>query len=394
MFRNRAKKFTSVALLVGVTFLASCGGGSESESRQRNAGIAAGLACPKPGAVVAARGISYICATAKSAGKTSKVWYGVAATKNWKCAKPGVSRYQNGIFSVCAAGKNSKSHKWAFTLPLAKFAAPNLSSDAAALESAGVAMPVVSDPGIASPAKAAVGDETAAAGTETSVAGTETTASTTLGASPSVTVPATESTTATKAPSSTSSSSVTIATIAPPTTSRSSATTATTATTTPTSTSTPVPTVEPVKMSVAASRPVCGDWPRGEEVAKAVDGNPATKFVCYWSNEGLGGLEVDLARPGVLTGLKFVTGNDCPRRDPVRVRVSGRSGSSGSWTSLGTVTLSLPNGRTASGGPYDVENSASFSSYRVVVETKKVTASCEHTDNVMQFSEIEFIGTP
>ena len=148
----------------------------------------------------------------------------------------------------------------------------------------------------------------------------------------------------------------------------------------------------PVKLSIRGSRAVCESSPDGEGAAKSVDGDPSTKFVCDKSKEGLGGIEAYFYLPAVLTGLSFMTGNDCPRRDPVRVRVSGRVGSFAVWRDLGTVTLSLPDKRSTSTGPFPVSNSASFSSYRVVVETKKTDAPCEYSDDVMQFAEIKFFG--
>ena len=134
-------------------------------------------------------------------------------------------------------------------------------------------------------------------------------------------------------------------------------------------------------------------YPSNENPGLALDGNPFTKYLNFGEeNSGL------IVTPGnsIIRSMQFTTANDAIERDPTSWQLYGTNDSITSadnstgleedWTLIDSGTLNLPNARFADSSVISVNNSTTYSSYRLMFPTVKNAAAA----NSMQIGDIFF----
>ena len=100
--------------------------------------------------------------------------------------------------------------------------------------------------------------------------------------------------------------------------------------------------------------------------------------------------------PIVLDGLRFITGNDAPPRDPLAMTLEGSNQPNStlllgsSWTLIynGSCGLNTDPGRSASGQTLSLSsNTVPYDSYRLLITSKRGVTYC------VQYAEVEFFGS-
>lgn len=208
------------------------------------------------------------------------------------------------------------------------------------------------------------------------------------------------------APSATSTTATTSTTTTSTTSTTTTSTTTTVAPTTTTSTVAPTTTSASSqwsKLAVSDVAAVCATTGgAGEDVSKAVDGNPATKYLCQATSVGgggFGGIDFALAVPAEVHAVKLTTANDCQTRDPAGFVVKTGASFDGPWTKVSEATFSLPRDRRWTSDFFVLDRtteSAASRFVRVIVSRRMNTwdycSGYDRTVQPIQFAEIELWG--
>jgi len=143
-----------------------------------------------------------------------------------------------------------------------------------------------------------------------------------------------------------------------------------------------------------------------EGVACAIDGNTGTKHLNFGygndssiSNSTIGidtGFHLTLASAAKVTAIQFATANDASTRDPMTITVEGSNAADAlmtgsSWTKLyeGVSGLADTTNRLTYGDIVGFSNSTNYTSYRVLVTSKR------GVENSVQYSEVKlFTSSP
>lgn len=139
--------------------------------------------------------------------------------------------------------------------------------------------------------------------------------------------------------------------------------------------------------------------PSGQEVANAVDGNPATKYVNTGGNHS-GFIVTPSAGTAAVYGFTIITADDLPARDPAGWEISGTNdpivsgnhseGTTENWTVVATGIMALPAARLTAAIPVSFANSTPYRSWRFRVLSVRDPA----TADAMQFADIQFESGP
>ncbi|QDU58937.1 DUF4185 domain-containing protein [Aeoliella mucimassa] len=134
--------------------------------------------------------------------------------------------------------------------------------------------------------------------------------------------------------------------------------------------------------------------PSTDSAANAVDGDAGTSY----SNSGAeyaGLIVTPSAGPSVVAAFRVTTSSDSPGSDPSSWVLYGThqtivsqehsAGTDESWTYIDSGTLSLPSERSTEGSLIEVDNSLSFSTYRIVFPTLREAGS-----DSLQIGDLEF----
>ena len=126
--------------------------------------------------------------------------------------------------------------------------------------------------------------------------------------------------------------------------------------------------------------------PAGEEVAKAIDNNTATKYLNF---QGAGsGLTINTDTLAIVRGLVLVSANDVPTRDPSSYQLSG-SLDGVNYTAISSGAVALFTARFQS-QEIAITNSTAYRHYRLIFPTV-VGASCVNC-SVMQIAEVRLLA--
>ena len=141
--------------------------------------------------------------------------------------------------------------------------------------------------------------------------------------------------------------------------------------------------------------------PTNEGADKILDGlvTGPSKYLNF-GKENTGFIVTPQSGPSVIDSFEIWTANDADGRDPASWVLFGTNdpitspdfsqGSLENWTQIDSGSLALPTDRLTSGGVIDVNNAASYASYRMVFPTLKNAAGV----NSMQISEVQFYALP
>lgn len=131
----------------------------------------------------------------------------------------------------------------------------------------------------------------------------------------------------------------------------------------------------------------CSNSPTNEDVAKAIDNNTATKFLCLGGTSNVE-VTINFGSQKTATGFSFTTANDFPDRDPAGFKVEGSNDNS-SFT-LVSATMPLPCGlaRFTNSGIFNFSNTTAYQYYKITFNTVCTPASAVG----MQMSEVNLYG--
>lgn len=144
--------------------------------------------------------------------------------------------------------------------------------------------------------------------------------------------------------------------------------------------------------------------PSNETVANIFDQNISTRYTSFGSSSA----NVSSIRSGIntgfyvtidvsiciITGFRFTTAIDQPKRDPIRITLEGSNADNSSlifgksWTLIynGSSGLDIDPGRGKAGSLQQFNNSQHYRSYRILVVSKR------NSDSGVHYSEFEFYG--
>jgi hypothetical protein len=131
--------------------------------------------------------------------------------------------------------------------------------------------------------------------------------------------------------------------------------------------------------------PTSFNSPGGEDVAKAIDNNPQTKYLNFDKLDA--GFTVTPAPgPTVVTGLRLTSANDAPDRDPTGYVISG-SDDGRTFVEIARGAVPTFNGRFV---PVQVTftNATAYRQYRLLFPTVRNPGAAV----AMQIAEVEFLG--
>ena len=146
-------------------------------------------------------------------------------------------------------------------------------------------------------------------------------------------------------------------------------------------------------------------YPGGESPSKAIDGDPASKYLNFGKEES-GLIVTPASGPSVVRGLRITTANDAPGRDPASFEIYGTNdtisspdnsqGTLENWTLIKADVLNLPgdpaNGgdqRGVAGAIVAFANETQYKSYKIIFPENK--ADTGDADSI-QFGEIELFS--
>ncbi|MGH8310106.1 MAG: hypothetical protein ACRETX_09975, partial [Steroidobacteraceae bacterium] len=144
------------------------------------------------------------------------------------------------------------------------------------------------------------------------------------------------------------------------------------------------------------------NYPPAETPAMAIDDLVATKYLNF-QKMNAGWIATPSTTDQPVTGIRFVTGNDSPERDPMTLVLEGTNDLNATttlnstWVTIysGVSGLATDPGRNAPGAVAHVANAQSFRSYRMLVTTVRELPVIA---NSFQFAEVELlssgVGTP
>jgi hypothetical protein len=126
--------------------------------------------------------------------------------------------------------------------------------------------------------------------------------------------------------------------------------------------------------------------PAGEEVAKAIDNNTATKYLNFQGANS--GLTINTDTLAIVRALVLVSANDVPTRDPSSYQLSGSlDGVNYTLISSGAVALFTARFQAQE---IAITNSTAYRHYRLIIPTV-VGGSCVNC-SVMQVSEVRLLA--
>jgi hypothetical protein len=146
-----------------------------------------------------------------------------------------------------------------------------------------------------------------------------------------------------------------------------------------------------------------GQYPSGEAPEKGIDNSVDTKYLNFGYGTGdnagfnTGFFVTPAYGASIVTAIRFATANDGNARDPLTITLEGSS-ATGSDLELGSSwspiysgpsgLLNFADSRKAWGDTVNFGNTAAYTSYRLLVTSHRGAA------NSMQFSEVQFFGSP
>jgi hypothetical protein len=140
--------------------------------------------------------------------------------------------------------------------------------------------------------------------------------------------------------------------------------------------------------------------PGAEQPANGIDGDGTTKYLNFGKeNSGL------IVKPSkgrsIVNGLKIITANDSPSRDPINFEIWGTDaaiqsapdsqGTGEPWTLITTGTLNPPTDRGFESPEVTFANTAAYNAYKIVFTSIRDTNAVVAVS--MQVSEIQLDGT-
>jgi hypothetical protein len=138
--------------------------------------------------------------------------------------------------------------------------------------------------------------------------------------------------------------------------------------------------------------------PAAEAPANILDSNSATKYLNFGENDS-GFIVTPSGGPSQVRSFTLTTANDAPERDPASWTLFGTNdpitsannslGLSENWTLIETGTLALPPERLTEGAAITVNNTASYSSYKMLFPTVKDATLA----NSMQIADAKFFAS-
>ena len=141
------------------------------------------------------------------------------------------------------------------------------------------------------------------------------------------------------------------------------------------------------------------DYPGGQSPVQALDRDTATKYLNF-GKEDSGFIVTPSAGATAVNGFQITTANDFPVRDPASWELYGSNdpvtsednsfGDGENWTLVDSGALALPAERFTAGAVVAVDNTTTYSSYRMVFPTLKDTAGAG-ADSI-QYSEIQLFA--
>jgi hypothetical protein len=146
--------------------------------------------------------------------------------------------------------------------------------------------------------------------------------------------------------------------------------------------------------------------PPAESPSRAIDNNPATKYLNF-GREGTGLIITPAAGSTTVGGLQMTTANDAPGRDPSLYELYGTNspiislanstGDSEAWTLISAGALNLPGDPAINLDQRGVEapalffaNSTAYTSYKILFPENKFDTGV----NSIQFSELKLLAVP
>jgi hypothetical protein len=144
------------------------------------------------------------------------------------------------------------------------------------------------------------------------------------------------------------------------------------------------------------------NYPPAESPPMAIDDVVATKYLNFQKTNA-GWIATPSTTDQPITGIRFVTGNDSPERDPLTLVLEGTNDLNATttlnstWVTIysGVSGLATDPGRNALGAVAHVANGQAFRSYRMLVTTVR---ELPVVANSFQFAEVQLlssgVGTP
>jgi len=159
-----------------------------------------------------------------------------------------------------------------------------------------------------------------------------------------------------------------------------------------------IPLLSPGDFIIAIDMDGNSAYPDGEAPAYAIDGTLG-KYLNF-GKENTGFIVTPSMGATIIESFQITTANDSPERDPAGWFLSGTNdaivsadnstGLDENWTVIGAGFISLPDDRNTVGPMVALDNTSSYTSYRMQFFSVKNGVAA----NSMQIAEIQFFGTP
>ena len=143
-------------------------------------------------------------------------------------------------------------------------------------------------------------------------------------------------------------------------------------------------------------------FPGLEGPGNLLDGDSNTKYLNF-GKQNSGFIVTPNSGASVVENFRITTANDFPERDPTSFEIYGTNdtvvslengqGDGESWTLIDSGSIALPTDRFADGQIIDLDNTESYTSYRVVFPTLRDNSGMFPADS-MQISGFEFNAVP
>jgi len=141
------------------------------------------------------------------------------------------------------------------------------------------------------------------------------------------------------------------------------------------------------------------NYPEAEPPTKILDDNSSTKYLNRSGDYNSGFIVTPARGASIVTAIQAVTANDSPARDPMTYELYGTNdeivtpdngdGLSENWTLISSGELGLPEGRLQFGDWIYVENSKSYTSYKMNFPTLRDSVSQVY----MQIADVYFFDS-
>ena len=152
-------------------------------------------------------------------------------------------------------------------------------------------------------------------------------------------------------------------------------------------------------IAIDADEPLSfSDYPEGEAPGFLLDGDVNTKYLNFggWSRYNTGFIVTPSVGSSTVQSFQISTANDSPERDPVSYRLYGTNdaissadnstGLAENWTLIDSGALTLPDDRMVAGSIVNINNTSSFTSYKMTFPEIKNG----YNGGLMQISEVDF----